>query len=170
MCPILPAIIYLLLTYPLRTHQARWLDSAELDELVYNFATGLFHHNEKGITGRQLGVLQCEDLRRDNSHLQLEFQVAVNKTLLESRHKSAYTIPFVDPAVVWVIGQVIRYQEDHGAPPRLVRESDEPVGRIKRNQALAGYYPQICPLFRYRGQASFFPPSHQQITYFWGTF
>jgi hypothetical protein len=170
MCPILPAIIYLLLTYPLRTHQARWLDSAELDELEYDFATAAFHPNERGIRGRQLGVLHCEDFYQKARDLKLEFQVAVNKTLLKDRHGSAYTIPFVDPAVVWVIQQVLQYQEKHGAPPRLVRESDEPVGRLKRNQALAAFYPEICPLFRYRRQASFYPPSHQQITYFWGSF
>ena len=71
---------------------------------------------------------------------------------------------------MWVIEQVLQYQKEHGAPSRLVRESDEPVGRIKQNQALAAFYPEICPLFRYRRQASFFPPSHQQITYFWGSF
>jgi hypothetical protein len=170
MCPILPVIIYLLLTYPLRTHQARWLDSAELDEMFYEFEAKLFQRNEHGIKGRQLGVLQCEDFYRDTSHLKLEFQVAVNKSLLKERHRSAYTIPFVDPAVVWAIEQVRRYQKEHGASPQLVRECDEPIRRAKRNQALAGYYPEIYPLFRYREQASFFPPSHQQITYFWGSF
>jgi hypothetical protein len=44
----------------------------------------------------------------------------------------------------------------------------EPVKKQVRNQALADFYPDICPLFRCREQQSFYPPSHKQIAYFWG--
>jgi len=168
MCPILPAIIYLLLTYPLRTHQARWLDSGEMDQRVFDCITGLFFDNPNGVAGRQLGVLQSDDLYAENAFARLEFQVAVNKTLLEYRHKSSYSIPFVDPAIVWMIDQVRSYQKLYGAPPCLVKESDEPVKASSRNQVRNYLYPDICPLFRYKDQGSFFPPSHPQITYFWG--
>jgi hypothetical protein len=51
-----------------------------------------------------------------------------------------------------------------------VKEVHEPVLRSQRHQALAGFYPDICPLFRCREQNSFFPPSHKQIDYFWSKF
>jgi hypothetical protein len=98
----------------------------------------------------------------------LDFQVAVNKTIVTERMRSSYTIPFLPPDVLWILKEVSMYQERYGPPAHLVKEVQEPVLQSRRNQALAGFYPDICPLFRCREQHSYFPPSHKQIAYFWG--
>ena len=168
-CPILPAILYMMLVYPLRTHQARWLDSGEMDEEIYDFKSRTFSKNVHGLAGRASGVLQpaqsCPVVQEDTK---LEFQVAVNKSLLEKRHRSAFTIPYVSQEMLWVIQQVREWQLKNGPAPHLVKEVHEPVNEKRRNQKQADFYPDICPLFRYRDQSSFYPPSHQQISYFWG--
>lgn len=168
-CPILPAIIYIMLVFPLRTHQTRWLDSGEMDEQVYDFRSNSFVPNtEGGISGRRSGVILAADNPATSPDVQIDFQVAVNKTTVDKRMRSSYTIPFLPPDVLWVLKEVATYQKQYGPPAHLVKEVQEPIHRRKRNQALSGYYPDICPLFRCREQNSFFPPSHTQIAYFWG--
>lgn len=168
-CPILPAIIYIMLVFPLRTHQARWLDSGEMDEQVYDFKSNAFVPNsEGGINGRRSGVILPADNPSSSLDVQIDFQVAVNKTTIDKRMRSSYTIPFLPPDVLWVLKEVSGYQRQYGPPAHLVKEVQEPIHRGKRNQALAEFYPDICPLFRCREQNSFFPPSHTQIAYFWG--
>ena len=85
LCPILPAIIYLMLTYPLRGHHTLWLDSGEMDERQFDFETGTFQANtETGITGRQSGVIQCDNVFTPGQPASLDFHVAVNKGHLMS--------------------------------------------------------------------------------------
>lgn len=170
-CPILPAIIYLMLVFPLRTHQTRWLDSGEMDEMCFDFNSGTFEPNtEKNVRRRTYGVIQpaSPDSMMAAENNNLEFLVATNKTSLESRHKSSYTISYLPPDVLWVIKQVLEYQANYGPPPTLVKESSEPRHKRTRNQEMAQWYPDICPLFRYESQEVFFPPTHNQIAYFWG--
>ena len=168
-CPIMPAIIYVMLIFPLRTHQTRWLDSGEMDESIYAFDFQAFvpNSNQKALVGRSCGVLQPSQKKLTND-LNLEFQVAVNKVLLQQRNRSAFTIPYLPPDVLWVIRQVLQWQKEYGPPAHLVKEVHEPNNELRRNQSLASYYPDICPLFRYPLQRAFYPPSHDQISYFWG--
>jgi hypothetical protein len=166
-CPVLPAIIYIMLVFPLRTHQVRWLDSCEMDEEIYDFETNRFLPNlERGMKGRRSGVIQAA--KDSSTEIMLDFQVAVNKTIVTERMRSSYTIPFLPPDVLWILKEVSTYQERYGPPAHLVKEVHEPVLQSRRNQALAEFYPDICPLFRCREQHSYFPPSHKQIAYFWG--
>jgi hypothetical protein len=168
-CPILPAIIFMMLTFPLRAHQSRWLDSGEYDEEIFDFMSMQFVTNTTGLKHRRSGVIQPADGNLQETEGQmLDFQVAVNKTALVDRKRSAFTIPFLPPEVLWVLQQVSEYQAAYGPPARLVKEVREPGLKRKRNQALAEYYPDICPLFRFRGNRSFYPPSHKQISRFWG--
>jgi hypothetical protein len=172
-CPILPAITYFMLVFPMRTHGARWTDSGEMDELVYDFDSKIFIPNtnsEKAIVGRTSGVIQPSQNKPidDKSVPDLEFQVSVNKTQLHQRNRSAFTIPYFPPDILWIVKQVLEWQKKYGPPAHLVKEVHEPTNEGHRNQQLADFYPDICPLFRYPKQDSFYPPSHSQIGYFWG--
>ena len=170
-CPILPAIIYIMLVFPLRTHQTRWLDSGEMDEETYDFTANHFVPNyENGREGRRSGVIVRGNSSSSEETALLDFQVAVNKTVLTQRMRSSYTIPFLPADVLWILKEALTYQKSFGPPAHLVKEVHEPVQRRRRNQGLAGLYPDICPLFRSRSQRSFFPPTHTQIAYFWGRF
>jgi hypothetical protein len=171
-CPILPAIIYIMLVFPLRTHQTRWLDSGEMDDEVFELDGRRFVENgPEKVPGRHFGVIRkAEETSAEAAEVPLDFQVAVNKTTISERAASSYLIPFLPPDILWILTEVMRYQKLHGPPPHLVKEVHEPVKVQVRNQALADFYPDICPLFRYRKQRSFYPPTHTQITYFWGQF
>ena len=170
-CPVLPAIIYLMLVFPLRTHAARWIDSGEMDELIYDSESkGFVPNPDRPIPGRDCGVIQPSQSKPidDKGVPDLEFQVSVNKTLLQQRNRSAFTIPYLPADVLWIIKQVLAWQKRYGPPAHLVKEVHEPTIEQVRNQGLAAYYPDICPLFRYPKQESFYPPAHSQIARFWG--
>jgi hypothetical protein len=170
-CPILPAIVYLMLVFPMRTHGARWTDSGEMDEVLYDFDSKQFIPNTGNpISGRADGVIQPSQQGPidDSSVPDLEFQVSTNKTQLSRRNRSAFTIPYFPPDVLWIVKRVLEWQKRYGPPAHLVKEVHEPTNEEYRNQGLADFYPNICPLFRYPKQHSFYPPSHSQIAYFWG--
>ena len=151
--PILPAIIYLMLEYPLRTHHVRWLDSGEFDEFLFDFASRTFFKNPNGIKGRAYGIIQPDDEDRFAGTAEnLLFQVAVNKVELQKRHKSYFTIPYLEPATMWVLQQVVEWQRRHGPPPFLVKELHEPGLWQRRNQRMATFFPELCPLYRYPGK------------------
>ena len=168
-CPILLAIVYLMMEYPLRTHHVRWLDSGELDAQHYDFLERKFVTNPNcSDISRAYGVLQPGGGAVAADDLTLDFQVAINKVQLGERLRSNFTIPYVTPDVLWVLEQVLEWQTQYGASPKVVKETDEPALRKNRNQRIQEFYPEICPLFRYPEQAGYFPPAHNQLTYFWG--
>jgi hypothetical protein len=101
-------------------------------------------------------------------HFPLPNTQRYRKNTLDERMRSSYEIPFIPPDVLWVLKQVMDWQKLYGPPPHLVKEVHEPIRRAKRNQKMKVFYPDICPLFRYRKQKSFYPPSPMQVAHFWG--
>ena len=51
--PGLPICLYTLVDTPIRSHQARWLDSGQLDEFVYNGQNFVLNACEFAIPGRR---------------------------------------------------------------------------------------------------------------------
>ena len=147
------------------------MDSGEFDEFLFDFASRTFFKNPNGIKGRAYGIIQPDDEDRFAGTAEnLLFQVAVNKVELQKRHKSYFTIPYLEPATMWVLQQVVEWQRRHGPPPFLVKELHEPGLWQRRIQRMATFFPELCPLYRYPGKhrGDAFPPSHQQVGYFWG--
>jgi hypothetical protein len=148
--PLRPAIIYLMLVYPLRAHQVRWLDSGEFDTHIFDFTSGEFISNPNRIkSDRGAGCLQPSRTGKE-----IEFQVAINKTVIAKRRRSNFSIPFITPECLWVIQQVLEWQKLYGSAPVLVKEVTEPTLEKQRKQDLAHLYPEICPLFRAPSQRS----------------
>jgi hypothetical protein len=169
-CPIYPAIIYLMLRFPLRTHQIRELDSGELDAMLYDFKTRTFRPNPGGIAGREAGVLIASSYATTAATpTQLDFQVFTNKRLVEQARRAAYSIPFVDDEIEWVIGSVLDWQKLWGAKPTLVNLADDPDGKTvtSQDQLVREHLPEICALFRHPEMRGVFAPRHSMIRTFW---
>jgi hypothetical protein len=175
-CPLLPGLIYLLMTYLLRSGQARWLDSGELDGFVLDFTSGSFVRNtQQCMSTRAQGVLQPLDsvgASRERSFKHhnclgaselidgLCFQVAVGQG------GRPYCIPYVPPEIPWVVSNVLAWQRDHGIPPFIHDMVEENVLCPRSPQPQDGLIEGICPLFRYPGNQSH-PPTIRQVERFW---
>lgn len=167
-CPIYPAVISMLLRWPLRSNQVLWLDSGELDESYYDFAAGQFTLNPNGVVGRSLGVVApALDQGALGEGHQLDLQVAVNKRPVGER--ADYTIPYVDDETIWVIRQVLDFQNKYGAKPRLVKECDAPYNHgVDKSETVRAKLPDICCLFRHPEERGAFPPDSWVLNRFWG--
>jgi len=168
-CPVMPAVLWILAEWPLRSSQALWLDSGELDEFRYNAASRKFEENPRGIKGRDSGVITAalddvevgDGFGRDHH---VDFQVIRNKR--PKTERSDYTIPYMDGDTIWVIQQVIDWQTKYGSAPVLVKESEQERTLIDPNGDLT----EIVALFRLPQNQGKFPPAGRQISYFWQDF
>jgi hypothetical protein len=162
-CPLLPAIIAFLLRWPLRSNQVLWLDSGELDEERFDFSTRKFVRNPNGVKGRAMGAIAASSDGLFGEEQQLDLQVAVNKRPVGTR--SDYTIPYMDEETIWIISEVLAFQERFGLPPRLVKESYNSGGRV--NPRVSAMLPDLCCLFRDRGGKGYLPPDSWALNRYW---
>ena len=146
--PGIAICMYTLLDTPLRSHQARWLDSGLLDEKIYNHTTHRTEYNPSpyAIKGRHEGVLQ---LRSDTLRAEswLSMWVNTNKTA-ESLSEVGYHIPYVSPD----LENLIKTQVDWSA--RYLPEPKAPLKYRDYMQEARGFRPnvvkgpEVSPLFR----------------------
>lgn len=165
-CPLRPAILALLASWPLRINQVSWLDSGEMDELLFDPLTRRFSPNAAGISGRRMGVIQpALDDGFDESH-RLDLLIGINKRPLGEA--AEYTIPYVDERTLWIIQQVRGWQMAYGVAPQVVREADCPYNNgIAQDEFARELMPEICPLFRDPLHRGLFPPSYGRMKAFW---
>jgi hypothetical protein len=168
-CPVMPAVLWLMAQWPLRSSQVLWLDSGELDEYRYDFNRRGFVKNARGIVGREAGVIAIADDETavgagfgQDHHL--DFRVIRNKRLLSER--SEYTIPYMDGDTLWILQQVLEWQQQYGVTPVLVKENQQQ--RANQNQQETS--PEIVALFRLPNNQSKYPPYLSQLTRFWQAF
>jgi integrase-like protein len=168
-CPIMPAILWLMAEWPLRSSQVLWLDSGELDECRYDARTRKFHPNTIGISKRRCGVIapaqdemEVADAFGWDHHV--DFQVIRNKRLKSER--SDYTIPYMDGDTLWVIQQVLEWQMKFGASPVLVKQSQREGAKIDSSEDDI----EIVSLFRLPQNEGKFPPAYEQFHRFWRSF
>jgi hypothetical protein len=166
-CPVLPAVLWLMCQWPLRSSQVRWLDSGELDQLIYDFSKRQFVPNSIGVVGRAFGVVAPADdvlvgdaFGKDHH---ADFRVIRNKRLKSDR--SEYTIPYMDGETAWIIQQVVDWQRKYGGKPTLVKESQAEKGTDRD-----GDDNEIVALFRLPRNKGIFPVSYDQLLYFWESF
>lgn len=147
--------LLVLLELPLRTHQARWLDSGELDQFVVD-AKALKHEvnpSEFAIKGRRQGCIRIiHDTLRQETWLGLF--VNTNKTaLFDGKSPVGYEVPYLPPALAdRLIG--LREWGERYLPPlsepieynskREMARSDDPDA-----EARAQKVPLVAPLFRH---------------------
>lgn len=145
-----PAIcLYSLLDTPIRSHQARWLDSGDLDEYIYNHELKVNEHNPSKylIVDRKEGVLQItKDGLRSESWLSM--WVNTNKTGNFESGSDGYRIPYVSPTLEQLIAVQKIWSAQYLPPitaPLKYRDYMQDV-REYRPEVKKG--PEVCPLFR----------------------
>jgi hypothetical protein len=141
--------MYTLLDSPIRSHQARWLDSGSLDYKVYNQQTRQMEYNQSpyAIYGREEGVLQLHvDALRAESWLSM--WINTNKTSNSESGSDGYSIPYVSPKVE----ELIQLQQSWSR--RYLPELKAPLNYREYMQDVREYRPnvtegpEVSPLFR----------------------
>jgi hypothetical protein len=141
--------LYSLLDTPIRSHQARWLDSGELDEFLYNhdLKTNEYNLSEYAIAGRKEGVLQItKDALRSESWLSM--WVNTNKTGNFESGSDGYRIPYVSPTLEQLLALQKNWSSQYLTPltaPLKYRDYMQDA-REFRPEVKKG--PEVCPLFR----------------------
>lgn len=147
--PAVPICLFLMLEAPIRSHQARWLDSGLLDELRYDVARAKEKLNDSpvAIRGRREGVLRLQgDLILSDKWLSL--WINTNKSAVYDSDDVGYSIPYVSEQATALISIMIEWQQRY--MPRL--EAPIPYfnfeGHLGERGRLKGTGPQVAPLFR----------------------
>lgn len=142
--------MYTLLDTPIRSHQARWLDSGLLDAKIYNHVTRKVKHNISpySITFRKEAALQLsKDALRSESWLTM--WVNTNKTASIDAKTVGYFIPYVSPELVKLFQTQVDWSVRYLPPltsPLSYRYYMQDVREIRPDVNLKG--PEVAPLFR----------------------
>jgi Putative phage integrase len=142
--------LLVLLHLPLRSHQARWLDSGVLDEFTVDPATGKRERNTHvgAVPGRNEGFARLlHDTLRQESWCGLF--VNTNKTAVYNGPKRGYEIPYLPAELSELLERVrawgLRYLPPL-AKPIVYAESGE--GRHAYPDVDVANVPHVAPLFR----------------------
>ena len=140
--------LYTLVDTPIRSHQARWLDSGDLDEFVFNGTNLELNPSQFAIPNRREAALRLEsDSLRSETWLAL--WVNTNKTASYDSKVIGYAIPYVSETLAGLLQHQHSWQKQFLPPLRKplsyfqyqqdARERERPIGV---------HNPEICPLFR----------------------
>lgn len=146
--PGLPICLYTLVDTPIRSHQARWLDSGQLDEFVYNGQNLVLNACEFAIPGRRECALKLEhdSLRADTW---LALWVNTNKTASYDSKIIGYAIPYVSQSLAGLLQYQSEWQNNYLPPLREpLSYSHYQQDSRERERPTGVHRPTICPLFR----------------------
>ena len=162
--PGLAVCLFLMLETPVRSHQARWLDSGELDEWVYDpdSNTEVANPSPHAIAGRAEGVLRLQrDSLRNEAWLGL--WVTTNKTAYYDSETVGFLIPYVSERLAKLLTMMIGWQKRY-LPPMAAPIPYYADGQsIPERKRLDGKGPQVVPLFR--DPSAFAQTQNTPITY-----
>ncbi|ADG14554.1 integrase family protein [Paraburkholderia atlantica] len=147
--PSMTVCLYVLLETPIRSHQARWLDSGELDQKVYDEATNTLIPNPSklAIKGRKESALQ---LTSDsvNSETWMSLWVNTNKSAQYNSKDIGYPIPYMSSKLQELLVTQRSWQRRY-LPPILRPIPYADYQRdVRERPRTAAYLPDISPLFR----------------------
>jgi len=163
-------ILTILLELPLRSHQARWLDSGEFDDVIYDLQAGkeIQNPNLRAVLGRREGCLRLlEDSLRQESWVGA--YINTNKTALYREERRGYNIPFIPPELVTLLDSMRRWNKRYLPDlTSLVTYYEEGKGRQEFAAVDQSKLPQIAPLFRDpRSPDKNRPPSSDKVARLW---
>ncbi|MDR6384216.1 VPA1269 family protein [Paraburkholderia caribensis] len=147
--PAMTVCLYLMLEAPVRSHQARWMDSGELDELVYDAATNRLVRNESAhaIAGRREAVLRLQhDALRKADWFGL--WVNTNKTAKYDEAEPGYVIPFVSDRLASLLQHMLGWQQRYGTPMTVPIPYYGEKHSAEERERIQGKGPQVTPLFK----------------------
>jgi hypothetical protein len=160
-------VLALLLELPLRSHQSRWLDSGDFDEMLYDFnsQTEVKNPNPLAIPGRRESCI-----RKLHDSLRLEswpgLYVNTNKTALyDGRRPPGYEIPYLTEGMAQLLSQMQAWNKRYLPPlASLVTYREEARGNSIYSSSKEVKLPQIAPLFRDPSSAQkVLPPSYEKV-------
>jgi hypothetical protein len=157
--PTLTVCMYVLLDTPLRSHQARWLDSGELDETIYDESknTNVPNPSKFAKRGRKEGALRLKDdfLETDSW---MTLWVNTNKTARYDSKEIGYPIPYISNSLRDLLVMQRAWQRRYLMPitkalPYITYQADvDEADRVCPN------LPSIAPLFRSAAGADLLKP------------
>lgn len=138
-CPVRAVCLLLLLTVPIRSLQARLLDSGEADEEIYDQESGTWSPNLGLLVTpkRQFGVFRkIYDTPQERSFVGLH--VTTNKTaaVTSANFEKGYDIPWDCPEIAPHLERLINWQKEFNPIKRLVNRRDFADTRLHPNEAL----------------------------------
>lgn len=147
--PAYTVCLYLMLEVPIRSHQARWLDSGELDDLLYDYTTQRYLPNQAAgaIPGRNEAALRVQhDALRATDWLGL--WVNTNKTASIDSSNVGYLVPYVSDKLAELLRMMQQWQQKYAMPlaTPIAYYGDKHNSAERLRIAEAG--PQVVPLFR----------------------
>ncbi|MEZ0192181.1 VPA1269 family protein [Ralstonia solanacearum] len=141
--------LYLMLEAPLRSHQARWMDSGELDALVLDAVSGKLVQNPSpyAIAGRREAALRLQhDTLRSTDWLGL--WVNTNKTVMYDRDEVGYCIPYVSERLSTLLKGMAAWQVRYNLPMTAPIPYYGEKHSSEERKRIADKGPQVTPLFR----------------------
>lgn len=132
--------LYILLTYPIRNKQARWLDSGELDEYIIDFEKMEYikNSNPNAIKGRKECCVQIET----DYFSQKKYYILYLNT---NKTGKQYKIPYMDNQILKMIIEMIEWNRKYNF------NITEPIIATDINKEIRKYskYEKSVPLFLY---------------------
>lgn len=146
----LAVCLYVMLDLPIRSHQARWLDSGAFDEFVYDPATNtrLPNPDPRAMPRRNESVLRLErdGLKADGW---LSAWINTNKTAVYESSRIGYSIPFVSTQLAQLLHMSMEWQRRYLTPLHAPIPYDEFQADTRERERPANVATQtIAPLFR----------------------
>jgi hypothetical protein len=148
--PSLTACMYTLFDTPIRSHQARWLDSGAFDEYRYDFSLKRDVPNPSplAVRGRREGVLRVQKAGQSSADW-LGLWVNTNKTAKYGADVVGYLIPYVSETHARLLGNIVAWQQRY--LPELKKlvpyeEYRDEVNELPRPADVKQH--PIAPLFR----------------------
>ena len=182
-CPVMPYLTRLLIALPIRSGQARRLDSGEGDKLTYDLQSGKWIENQGPHANywERLAVANPERgaLRRIvdtwTGETLCGFYVNSNKTSDRKNlfdETSGHTISWQNDNAISIVNDMRVWQETWNPLEAPTRFSDLRDGVFeKMHESVAKRRPDVFYLFRYPGGTSrryrTSPPTSQQFRMFW---
>lgn len=147
--PAVTICLYLMLETPVRSQQARWLDSGELDEFRYNADSKSLVRNSSphAVSGRRQAALRLQhDLLRKADWFGL--WVNTNKTALYDSADVGYCIPYVSDKLAELLTMMSTWQQRYSSPLLAPVPYYGNKHGITERERISDKGPQVAPLFR----------------------
>ncbi|MRT00143.1 hypothetical protein GJQ57_15995 [Ralstonia pickettii] len=161
----------ILLDLPLRSHQARWLDSGELDELYYDHRAGkeVTNINPNATVGRRESCLRLLNDPASQAEW-VGMYVNTNKTALyDGRSPNGYVIPWVSKQTAELVYRMQEWNQRYLPPLAApVTYTNEGLGKSTFAKVDRKLLPQVAPLLRDPKQPqSSIPVSRAKMARLW---
>lgn len=141
--------LYLMLETPVRSHQARWIDSGDLDEFVYDNDVKRMVRNPSphAIVGRREAVLRLQhDILRKADWFGM--WVNTNKTAAYDGSNVGYCVPYVSDRLTTLLQDMRAWQMRYNRPMKAPIAYYGEKYTSEERKKIAEKGPQVVPLFR----------------------